>query len=151
MEFAKLRQTCSLFPEADDKTRPRIGKVVVSDDFHGSDGNFYPNHEVFGVCRKGEYPLYGQFEFRRDETHSRPIEPLYMHSAIAHIPGVSYDGKTRFEYPFHIYGYEVGEYLGGRKLKDVSFSIVLDEPFRFDEGEKGVVGYDMAWMGGDTR
>lgn len=146
MEFAKYHSPVHPDPQYD-RSRPRIGTLVVVHDFDGSDCNFYPNHEVFGRCTKGEYPLYGEFEFRRDERTYRPIGVAYMKDAYAHIPGTSYDGKVGFHHPFHIYGYEVGEYLGdGKETRNTIFRIVLDAPFSFDGGKRDVVGYDMQWL-----
>ena len=135
-----------------DPTTPVIGTLIIDEPFHASDANFYPNHEVFGVCEAGEYPLYGHFEFLRDDATSEIIKPLYLDHAYASIPGTSDDGKIGFHNPFHIYGYEVSKYLGdGMMRHGVRHRIVLNEPFRLDEqGFGSVVGYDMDWLkGGD--
>ena len=138
--------------DKEDRSTPVIGILIIDEPFHASDENFYPNHEVFGVCEAGRYPLYGQFEFLRDERTYAPIRPLYLNHAFASIPGTSDDGKVGFHNPFCIYGYEVSEYLGEGKVRfGVRHRIVLNEPFRLDEqGFGSVVGYDMNWLkGGD--
>ena len=138
--------------DKESRSTPVIGVLIVDGPFHASDANFYPNHEVFGVCEAGEYPLYGHFEFLRD-SKTGDIVDSYLDYAFASIPGTSDDGKIGFHNPFHIYGYEVSKYLGEGKMRHgVRHRIVLDKPFYIDERSYGrsVAGYDMAWLkGGD--
>lgn len=134
------------------RTTPVIGVLIVDGPFRASDENFYTNHEVFGVCEAGKYPLYGHFEFLQDaKTHA--VVESYLDYAFASIPGTSHDGKTAFHNPFRINGYEVPKYLGEGKMRHgVRHRIVLDKPFYIDERSYGssVAGYDMAWLkGGD--
>lgn len=130
-----------------DHSLPRIGTLYVSDDYHGSDCNFYPNHEVFGICSKGEYPLYAKFDFVRDERTNR-IVGARSKSVFASVPGTSYDGKVGFHHPFNVYDYEVGEYLGeGKTHRGVTFRMSLDEPFHLGtEKYEGILGYDLGWL-----
>ena len=137
MEFAKLREVHGFFPEAEDRSRPRIGTLIVSDDFDSSDGNLYPNHEVFGRSPKGEYPLFGQFDFGAGGP--------YLESVRADIPGVEYGGKGTYVYPFHLYGFDVPKFVGGTTFRKVRFEIALDPPFHLTGDVRRVGGYDPAW------
>ena len=148
MEFIKYHDFVS-GKEKEDRTMPRVGTLHVSGDFDGSDNNFYPNHEVFGRCKGGSYPLYAKYDVERDWEGTREIRFIHNDSVYANIPGTSYNGKEDFNHPFRIYGYEIGEYLGrGKEARGVTFRIELDEPFRFDPKYKylGIQGFDRAWI-----
>lgn len=148
MEFIKYYDFVSR-KETEDRTMPRVGTLYVSGDFDGSDGNFYPNHEVFGKCKGGTYPLYAKYSVERDWEGTREIRYIHSDRVFASIPGTSYDGKENFTHSFSLYGYEVGEYLGeGKEAKGVKFRIELDEPFHFDPNDKykGLQGYDRDWL-----
>lgn len=148
MEFIKYYDFVSR-KQKEDRTMPRVGTLHVSGDFDGSDNNFYPNHEVFGKCKGGSYPLYAKYNVEWDHDDPRVIKSVRSDSVYANIPGTSYDGKSSFNHPFRIYCYEVGEYLGeGKEMRGVGFRIELDEPFRFDPNEKyaGLQGFDRDWL-----
>lgn len=148
MEFIKYYDFTS-GKQKEDRTMPRVGTLHISGDFDGSDNNFYPNHEVFGKCKGGSYPLYAKYEVERDYHDPRVVKSILNDSVFANIPGTSYDGKEDFNHPFHIYGYEVGEYLGeGKEVRGVRFRIELDKPFSFDPNNKykGLKGYDRDWL-----
>jgi len=141
MEFFKYHDYLTN-KDLEDRAMPRVGTLIIKGDFEGSDCNFYPNHEVFGECKAGSYPLYGKFKIVKGYYTT-----VFHDSVFANIPGVNAEGKS-FEYPFRIYGHEVGEYLGeGKKRRGTTFRIELDEPFHFDPEEpyKGLQGYDLTW------
>ena len=145
MEFIKYIDLAS-GKEKEDRTMPRVGTLHVSGDFDGSDNNIYPNHEVFGRCRGGSYPLYAKYTV---EWEGVRIQAVHNDGVFADIPGASNDGKGGFLHPFRIYCYEIGDYLGGGKEeRGVKFRIELDEPFHFDHNEKyvGLQGFDIAWL-----
>lgn len=151
MEFIKYYDFVS-GQQKEDRTMPRVGTLHVSGDFNGSDNNFYPNHEVFGRCKGGSYPLYAKYNVERDREGNYEIRFIHSDTVFTDIPGTSYDGKEGFTHPFRIYGYEVGEYLGeGKEMRGVRFRIELDEPFHFDPNEKyaGLQGFDRDWL--DSR
>ena len=135
MEFAKFRKSFDL-PEREDRSRPRIGRLIVSDDFASSDGKFYPDLEVFGTSPKGEYPLFGQFTFG-------PGDP-YLESVTARIPGTAYEGGE-YEYVFHIYGFMVPDFLKETEFRGVRAKIELDPPFYPTDDVRKVGGYDLSW------
>lgn len=148
MEFIKYCDPVS-GKERENRSIPRVGTLHVSGDFDGSDCNFYPNHEVFGRCKGGSYPLYGTYCTERDYDDPRVIKYIRNDSLFARIPGLSDDGKVSFNYPFRIYSFLVGEYLGeGKEEMGVRFRIELDEPFHFDPNEKyaGLKGFDIDWL-----
>ena len=148
MEFIKYYDFVS-GKEKENRSIPRVGTLHVSGDFDGSDNNFYPNHEVFGRCKGGSYPLYATYCWEQDYDNPRVIKHILNDSIFADIPGTSYDGGSSFNHPFRIYGYEVGEYLSeGKEMRGVRFRIELDEPFHFDPNDefKGIQGYDRAWL-----
>ena len=124
---------------------PRIGTLHVAGSFASSDCNFYPNHEVFGTSQGGDFPLYGEFSIDRDER-GKPTGRVYLKNAFASVPGVSDDGKEAYRWPFHIYGYEVREYVGGKEFRKTEFRIELNEPFRLTDGLPYVDGYDLDWL-----
>jgi len=131
-----------------DRALPRVGTIHIEGPFPGSDGNFYPNHEVFGICEGGSYPLFAKFNVERDER-TRKVLSVRSHNVWARIPGTSYDGKEDFVHTFYLYDYEVGDYLGeGKTLHGVRMRIELDEPFSFDPDKEyeGIKGYDPAWL-----
>lgn len=149
MEFLKHYDFASRM-DVEDRHIPRIGTLHVSDEFHSSDGNFYPNHEVFGISQGGSFPVYGKLEFEYDERN-RPVKVRYLESFFSNVPGVSYDGKVGYTYPFHRHGYELGEYLGeGKKNGDgVTFRIELCEPFKLtddDEFHDKLEGFQLKWL-----
>lgn len=132
--------------EVDAKDCPKIGSITFETDFDGSDCNFYPNHEVFGKCKGGTYPLYGKFNIERDYNTNK-VTFIWDNAAFASIPGTSYDGKEKFTFPFHIYTFDIIEYLGkGKQSRGTRIRIQLDPLFRLSEDGKRLLGYDKAWL-----
>lgn len=146
MEKPKFRQYSFLGETRTDYSLPLVGSISIDRDFPGSDANFYPNHEVFGTCFKGEYPIYGKFEIVRDQNTGKPTHAYCQH-LIAHVPGESYDGKEEFLHPVFMYPFDVAKYVceDGCEMRGAIARITLNEPFMV-EG-KSVVGYDLAWLG----
>ena len=130
---------------------PRIGTLHVTGSFGSSDCNFYPNHEVFGTSQGGDFPLYGEFEIDRD-GFGRPTGSVRLKCAFASVPGVTDDGKEAYRWPFHIYGYEVKDYVHATQMRGLvqkaAFRIELDEPFSLTDGDglPYVDGYDLDWL-----
>ena len=149
MEFLKHYDFVSRM-DVEDRHIPRIGTLHVSGEFHSSDGNFYPNHEVFGKSEGGSFPVYGELDIEYDDRN-KPIKVRYLKNFFAHIPGVSYDGKEKYFYSFHRYGYELQEYVGkAKEIKDgVTFRIELLEPFKLiDDGgyHDKLEGFQLKWL-----
>lgn len=143
MEFMKYHAPVSK-TEREDRTMPRIGTLIVTKDFEGSDCNLYPDCEVFGICKKGRYPLYAKVSADYD-SESRWFIHVRIDTVFASVPGTSYDGKIGFRYPFRIYDYEIKEYVGeGTPL----FRIELDPPFYVDQQKKYecIQGFDPLWL-----
>lgn len=145
MEKPKFHQYSFLGETRTDYSLPLVGSISIDRDFPGSDANFYPNHEVFGTCPKGEYPLYGKFCIARDPKTGRPTH-AYCEHVIAHVPGTSYDGNEGFVHPIFLYPFDVAKYVcdEGREMRGAIARITLNEPFGI-EGNT-VVGYDLAWL-----
>ena len=149
MEFLKRYDFISRM-DVEERDFPRIGTLHVSGEFHSSDGNFYPNHEVFGISQGGSFPVYGKLDIEYDEKN-RPVKVRYLKNFFSSVPGVSYDGKEKYSYSFHCYGYELREYLGeGKKNKDgVTFRIELCEPFKLTGDDKfhdKLEGFKLKWL-----
>ena len=146
MEFRKRRDFLT-DKEEDDKCYPKVGTLRVrskdgSGRFTTSDGNFYPNHEVWGESEDGEFPIYAQYNVERDYDTNKPIS-AHPYALWASIPGVSKDGE-RYTATFHIYAYELKDFVG--KWEGYAYfesTIELEPPFAL--GENGwLIGYGLS-------
>ena len=148
MEFMKYYDPISR-KEKEDRIYPRVGTLIVSEDFEGSDCNYYPDCEVFGICKKGRYPLYAKVDADYD-PEARKFIHAYIGTVFASVPGTSHDGKIGFRYPFRLYEYEIKKYIGEGDEREpgCNFRIELDPPFYVDQQKMYgcLQGFDPLWL-----